>query len=72
MICALMFITSNHNGINFLRNLLHLQCNIMFKVISDIMAHWNQIRYTIVIAISFCTVKKMICVLMYHKQSLWN
>ena len=36
----------------------------MFKVISDIMAHWYEMWNTIVIAISFCTGKKMICALM--------
>ena len=37
----------------------------MFKVISDIMAHWYEMWNTIVIAISFCTGKKMICALMF-------
>ena len=42
MNCALMFIISNHYGIKCLSNLLQLEpCNVMFKVISDIMAHWN-------------------------------
>ena len=39
MICGLMFIISNHNGINYISNLLQLQpCNVMFTVISDIIA----------------------------------
>ena len=37
MNCALMFIISNHYGRKCLSNLLHLErCNVMFKVISDI------------------------------------
>ena len=41
MICALMFIISNHNGINCLSNLLQLEpCNVMLKEISFKMAHW--------------------------------
>ena len=47
-------------------NLLQLdQCNVMFKVISDIMAHWYDLWNTIVIAINFCNAKKMICALMF-------
>ena len=35
-----MFNISNHYGIKSLNNPLHLEpCNVMFKVISDIMAH---------------------------------
>ena len=37
----------------------------MFKVISDIMAHWYDLWNTIVIAINFCNAKKMICALMF-------
>ena len=37
MICALMFIISNHHEIKSLSNLLQLEpCNVMFKVVSDI------------------------------------
>ena len=36
----------------------------MFKVISDMKAHWYKILNTTVIAISFCTGKKMIFALM--------
>ena len=36
----------------------------MFKVISDIMAHWHEMWNTILIAISFSTGMKMICALM--------
>ena len=40
MICELMFIISNRYGIKCLSNLLQLErCNVMFKVISEIMAH---------------------------------
>ena len=66
MICALMFIIRNHYGIKGLSNLLQLEpCNVMFKVISDIMAHWYDLWNTIVIAINFCNAKKMICALMF-------
>ena len=45
LICALMFITSNHYGIKCLSNLLQVeQCNVMFTVISDIMAHWYEME----------------------------
>ena len=37
----------------------------MFKVISDIIAHCFEMWNTIVIEISFCTEKKMICALMF-------
>ena len=61
-----MFIINNHYGTKCLSNLLQLeQCNVIFKVISDIMAHWYEMWNTIVIAISFCTGKKMICALMF-------
>ena len=66
IICALMFIISNHYGIKCLSNLLQLEpCNVMFKVISDIMAHWYDMWNSIVIAINFCNAKKMICALMF-------
>ena len=66
MNCALMFIISNHYGIKCLSNLLQLEpCNVMFKVISDIMAHWYDMWNSIVIAINFCNAKKMICALMF-------
>ena len=43
MICALMFVISNHCGIKCLIILLQLEpCNVMFKVISEIMAHWYE------------------------------
>ena len=65
MICALKFIISNHYEIKCLRNLLRLEpCNIMLKVISDIMAYWYDMWNTFVIAINFCNAKKMICALM--------
>ena len=66
MISALMFTMSNHYGIKCLSNLLQLEwCNVMFKVISDIMAHWYDMWNTIVIAINFCNAMKMICALMF-------
>ena len=40
--CALMFIMSNHYGT---KCRLQLEpCKVMFKVISDIMAHWYDIE----------------------------
>ena len=39
-----MIIVSNHYGRKCLINLLQLEpCNDIFKVISDIMAHWFEI-----------------------------
>ena len=64
MICALIFIISNHYGIKCLSNMLEL-CNVMHKIICDIIAHWNDLWNTIVIVISFCTGKKMICALTF-------
>ena len=44
MICTMMFIISNHYGIEYLSNLLQLEpCIVNFKVISDIMARWNDL-----------------------------
>ena len=55
-----------HYGIKCLSNLLQLEpCDGMFKVISDIMAHWYEMWNTIVIAIRFCTGKKMIGALLF-------
>ena len=66
MICALMLIISIHYGIKSLSNLLQLErCNVMFKVISDIIAHCYDFWNTIVIAINFCNAKKMICALIF-------
>ena len=63
MICALMFIISNHYGIKCLSNLLQLEpCNVMFKVISDIMAHWYDVKFN---CDCNCNTKKMICALMF-------
>ena len=65
MICALMIIISNYKGIKCLNNLLQLeQCNVMFNVK---MAHWHEIRNTIVIA-----KENDWCIDVYDKQSLWN
>ena len=65
MICVCMFIISNHE-IKYLSNLLQLEpCDGMFKVISDIMPHWYDLRNRIVIAIHICNAKKMIYALMF-------
>ena len=74
MIGALMFILSNHYAIKCLSNLLQLEpCNVMLKVISDIMAHWYDLWNTFVIVINFCNATKMIGanIDVYRKQS-WN
>ena len=66
MIRSLMFIISNHYGIKCLSNLLQLEpCIVMFKVISDELAHLYDMWNTIVITINFCNGKKMICALMF-------
>ena len=52
---ALKFIISNHYGLKCLSNQLLLEpYNIMFEVISDIIAHWYDMSNTFVIAINFC------------------
>ena len=52
MIFALIFIISNYHGINCLSSLLQVEpCNVMFKVISDIMAHCYNMWNTNVIAL---------------------
>ena len=68
MICALMFILSNHYEIKCLSNPLQLEPRIvMFKVISDIMAHWYDMWNSIVIAMQWKENDLWIDV--YHKQS---
>ena len=60
MICALMFIISNHIGTKCLSILLQLEtCNVMFRVIYDIMAHCHDL-WKIVLAIVFYNAKKII------------
>ena len=55
MNCALMLITSNHYGRKWLSNLLLVEPNNdMFKVISDIMAHWYEMWNTFMFGINFC------------------
>ena len=67
------FIINNHFGIKCLRKMLQLeQCNIMFNVIFDIMAHWYDMWNTIVIAINFCNSKKMNCALMFIMSNLYE
>ena len=59
-----MLIISNHYGIKCVSNLIELEpCNVMFKVISDKMGHWNNLWNTIFISINICNAKKMICAL---------
>ena len=49
-----------------MNNLLHLEpCNVMFIVISDMMAHWNILLNTIIFEFNFCNGKKMNCLLMF-------
>ena len=71
MICVvMMFIINNYYGIKCLRNLLQLElCNVMFKVISDII-HVGMRCEIVVIANHFCNSNKMICAFMLIK--LWN
>ena len=40
----------------------------MFKVISDMITHWYDTRYTIFIAINFCKSKKMNCAIMFIRE----
>ena len=41
---------------------VHLErCSVLFKVISDIIAHWYAILNAMIFAINFCNVKEMIC-----------
>ena len=49
MNCVFMFIINNHYGIKCVSNLLQLEpCNDMCKVISDIMAHCDDLWNTII------------------------
>ena len=49
MICAFMFIRSNHDAIKCLSNLIQLEpCIVMFKVTSYVMAHWYDLLNTFV------------------------
>ena len=55
MNCALMFIMSNHYGRKCINNLSQLEkCNVMLKVISDIVAHCYDLWNTRIKAINFC------------------
>ena len=66
MIRSLVVIISNDYGTKYLSNLLQLEpCIVMFKVISDELAHLYDMWNTIVITINFCNGKKMICALMF-------
>ena len=66
MICALIFIISKLHGIKCLSNLLQLElCNVMLRVITDIMRDWYEMWKIIVIAINFYNAKKMICTIMF-------
>ena len=52
MISAFMLTISNDYGIKCFRNLLQLEpCNVMFKLISDMMTHWYDMWNTLVIAL---------------------
>ena len=66
MICAFMFIISNHFGIKCLSNVIQLEpCNVIIKVTSYKMAHWYDLWNTIVITINICKAMKMICSLVF-------
>ena len=61
-----MFIISNHVGRKCLTNLFQLErSSVMFKVISDIMAHWHALLNTIIFAIFFCNVIEMSSAFMF-------
>ena len=70
MICALMIIISKYNGIKCRCNLL--PWTVVFKVISDITAHWYDFWNTIVIVINLCKARKMICALMFVISNHWE
>ena len=63
MMCALMFIISNHYGIKCLSNLLQLEQSLMFKVMSDIMQTGMKCEIHLLLQL-VCAGKKMICALM--------
>ena len=71
---ALMFIISNHYGIKCVSNLLQLEpCSEKFKVISDVLANCYDVWNTIINETNFCNAKENeLCIVVYHKQSLWN
>ena len=63
--CALMFIISNHIGRKCLTNLFQLErSNVMFKVISDKMAHWYALLNTFFCK-QFCNAIEMSSALMF-------
>ena len=68
----------HHYGIKCLRNLLQLEpCNDMFKVISDIMAHWYdiwkiQLLLYLFLAFNSSMQRNYWCIDDYHKQWLRN
>ena len=74
MICALKLIINYRHGIKCLCNLLYLEpCNVMFKLISDIMVHWYAMWNTIVMAFNFLQCKENdLCIDVYQKLSSWN
>ena len=66
MNCALMFIISIHYRRKWLNLLFQLErSNVIFKVISDIMAHWYALLNSIIIVINFRNAIKMRCELMF-------
>ena len=54
----LMFIISNHDGINVLVFYCSYNCNGVFKVIFEVMAHCYHLVKTIIIAIQFLQCKE--------------
>ena len=72
---ALMFIISNQQGINCLSSLLQVEPrNVMFKVISDIMAHWYDMwnKYNCYCNLFLQCKENDLCIDVYNKQSLSN
>ena len=74
IICAFMFIISNHHGIKCLSNLLHLEpWNVMYWC-----DYWHIATFVWFVKYNrncnqFLHRKKNdLCIDVYHKQSLWN
>ena len=66
MDCAFLIIISNYYVTKCLCYQLQLDtCNVMFKVISDMLAHRYDMRNTFIIAIYFCNAKEINSALMF-------
>ena len=74
MNCAIMLNISNHYEIKYLCILLQLEpCNVILKVISDIMEHWYDMWNTIaILQLIYAMQRKWLCIDVYLNQSLCN